>query len=69
MAVIQGYLFRSEGPFHERSNTVCKIDRRADEREGELLSQGPAFWVTFGDDPDTNYFAYGHELSPWFPID
>jgi hypothetical protein len=69
MPVVQGFLFTSEGPHEDRSGTVCKIDRRATEHEGELLSAGPAFWVYFGDDPDTIYFAHGYELSPWYPID
>jgi hypothetical protein len=69
MRIVQGYLFRSEGPFEYRSDTVCKIIARVTDADGELLGDGPAFWVTFGDAPEKKYFAYGHELSPWFPID
>jgi len=67
-SVVQGYLFRTEGVHDDRNETVCKIVRRAEESVGELLSQGPAFWVAFSDDPDHVYFAYGYELSPWFPV-
>lgn len=66
-SVVQGYLFRTEGVHDDRDNTVCKIVRRSEESVAELLTLGPAFWVTFADDPSTEYFAYGFELSPWFP--
>jgi hypothetical protein len=50
----------------DRDNTVCKIHARAEESAGDLLSDGPAFWVSFSDDPTNLYFAYGYELTPWF---
>lgn len=69
MKAVQAFLFRSEGPYSERDNTVCKIHSRATEFTGDLLGEGPAFWVEFGDDPDNLYLAHGYELSPWFPLD
>lgn len=63
--VVQGYIFQSVAD-DPRNGNVCQIEERANASDHEVLENGPAFKVRFGDGEADIVFS--NELRPWYPI-
>lgn len=61
---VNGFLFLTEAE-HPRNNTVCQIMDKAGASDVEILENGPAFKVRFGDGEEMVVFS--SELRPWYP--
>lgn len=62
-SVVQGYRFDSADD--PRNGNICKILTRSEASDHEVLENGPAFLVRFGD--GSTDVVFSSELSPWYP--
>jgi biotin operon repressor len=62
--VVQGYMFDTAAD-DKRNGNICQIVERANASDAEVLENGPAFTVKFGD--GTTDVVFSSELSPWYP--
>lgn len=62
--VVQGYVFDTASD-DKRNGYVCQIVERAKASDHEVLENGPAFTVKFGD--GSTDVVFSSELSPWYP--
>lgn len=65
--VVRGYMFISVGEVGvDRNETICQIIGRDTEiSDNEVVENGPAFRVRFGDGHVLT--AFSSELHPWYP--
>lgn len=62
--IVQGFMFRTVEDDPD-NDSICRIVRRAEASDQEVIEMGPAFLVRFGDGHQR--VAYAMELSPWYP--
>lgn len=61
--IVQGFKFDSADD--PRNGNICRIISRSEASDHEILENGPAFLVRFGD--GSTDVVFSSELSPWYP--